>query len=111
MNFMPHGHCYFWKPEILWLHLVSDILIAAAYFSIPIMLFFAVTKFPTGLNSLFTLFAFFITLCGATHLVSAWTIWNPDYYFEGLLKGLTAGVSIFTAFELFKLLKGLKDGE
>lgn len=20
-DFMPHGHCYLWKPEIVWLHL------------------------------------------------------------------------------------------
>ena len=33
--YMPHGHCYLWQSHILWTNVVSDILIAAAYFSIP----------------------------------------------------------------------------
>jgi len=34
-DFMPHGYCYLWKPGLVWLHAVSDVLIALAYFSIP----------------------------------------------------------------------------
>jgi len=34
-GFMPHGHCYLWRPGVLWLHIVSDALITLAYFSIP----------------------------------------------------------------------------
>ncbi|HEV8702764.1 MAG TPA: hypothetical protein VGV60_15950 [Candidatus Polarisedimenticolia bacterium] len=37
-DFMPHGHCYFWQPEIVWLHVVSDSLITLAYYSIPVAL-------------------------------------------------------------------------
>lgn len=29
-NFMPHGHCYLWPPDVLWLHVGSDTLIAAS---------------------------------------------------------------------------------
>jgi hypothetical protein len=25
--FMPHGHCYLWKPGLVWLHVGSDTLI------------------------------------------------------------------------------------
>lgn len=32
-DFMPHGHCYFWQPEIVWLHVPSDGLITLAYYS------------------------------------------------------------------------------
>ena len=35
-SFMPHGHCYLWDPGLMRLHLISDFLIAAAYFVIPI---------------------------------------------------------------------------
>ena len=31
-QFIPHGHCYLWKPELVGLHIVSDILIALAYY-------------------------------------------------------------------------------
>jgi len=26
-GFLPHGHCYFWRPEVVWLHVGSDMLI------------------------------------------------------------------------------------
>ena len=26
-NYMPHGHCYWWTPGLVWLHVVSDALI------------------------------------------------------------------------------------
>src|SRR4030095_11650516 len=37
-NFEPHGHCYLWNPGLVGLHVVSDALIAVAYFSIPVTL-------------------------------------------------------------------------
>ena len=32
--FMPHGHCYLWQPGLVWLQVVSNGSIAAAYISI-----------------------------------------------------------------------------
>jgi len=43
-DFMPHGYCYLWKPGLVWLHVVSDALIALAYFSIPITLIYFIRK-------------------------------------------------------------------
>ncbi|MBA6363403.1 hypothetical protein H4J42_06575, partial [Colwellia sp. BRX8-8] len=37
-NFMPHGHCYLWRPDILWTHVISDITIGVAYYLITIIL-------------------------------------------------------------------------
>jgi hypothetical protein len=34
-DLMPHGYCYLWKPEIMWLHAISDGLIGFAYYLIP----------------------------------------------------------------------------
>jgi hypothetical protein len=42
--FIPHGHCYLWKPELVGLHLISDFLTALAYYSIPLTLTYFVTK-------------------------------------------------------------------
>ncbi|PTR17187.1 hypothetical protein C8R31_101345 [Nitrosospira sp. Nsp2] len=39
-GFIPHGHCFLWMPEVLWLHLISDAIIALAYFFIAIGLFY-----------------------------------------------------------------------
>jgi hypothetical protein len=42
--FSPHGICLLWEPELIWLHVVSDALIALAYFSIPVALAIFVSK-------------------------------------------------------------------
>jgi hypothetical protein len=42
--FIPHGHCYLWNTNLVWLHLISDALIALAYYSIPTTLFYFVRK-------------------------------------------------------------------
>ena len=36
--FAPHGICLLWEPQLIWLHVASDVVIAAAYFSIPVAL-------------------------------------------------------------------------
>ena len=43
-TFSPHGICLLWEPELIWLHVVADACIAAAYFSIPFALAILVTK-------------------------------------------------------------------
>jgi hypothetical protein len=43
-GFMPHGMCYLWQPGILALHIISDLLITGAYFSIPFTLLYFVRK-------------------------------------------------------------------
>src|ERR1041384_2038566 len=104
-NFMPHGHCYFWRPDILWTHVISDALIAAAYFSIPVTLIYFVRRrrdlpFPWIL----LLFAAFILLCGTTHILSIITVWKPIYALDGVIKGITAATSVVTAIALVPLV-------
>lgn len=43
-SFMPHGMCYLWVPSLLWLHVVSDTLIGAAYLGISVLLYVLVRK-------------------------------------------------------------------
>jgi two-component sensor histidine kinase len=104
-DFMPHGYCYLWLPEILWLHVFSDGLIALAYFLIPISLFsFVLGRREIPFPWMFLMFAAFITACGLTHVMGIWTIWQPDYGVEGLVKFGTGLVSIATALTLIPLI-------
>lgn len=104
-DFMPHGHCFYWKPEILWLHVASDVIIAFSYFTIPIGLKYFVTKRKDlAFKWMFTLFGAFIFACGTTHLFDAWTMWNPDYGVEGIIKLTTAIVSASTAIALWMII-------
>ncbi|HEY9700235.1 MAG TPA: ATP-binding protein [Trichocoleus sp.] len=103
--FIPHGHCYLWKPGLVWLHVSSDALIALAYYSIPLTLFYFVRKRKDlPFHGIFLLFAAFIVGCGTTHLAEIWTLWYPTYWLSGLLKAGTAFVSMFTALELIPLV-------
>ena len=104
-GFMPHGMCYLWEPSILWTHVLSDAVIALAYFSIPAALaIFSIRRPDLVYRPVIWLFVAFILLCGATHLFSIWTVWNPLYQVEGLLKAATAAVSFATAVALWPLL-------
>jgi len=102
---MPHGFCYQWKPALVWLHAISDTLIALAYFSIPAALIFFVRRrrdIPFGW--MFLSFSAFIAACGASHVMDVWTLWIPSYWFSAGVKVITASLSIPTAVFLVRLM-------
>lgn len=99
--FMPHGHCYFWIPSLLWLHVISDLLIGVAYVGISLILALLVRKIRLPFSPIFVAFGLFIGLCGLTHFMAVWTVWNPDYWLSGLVKAATAAASVATAVGLF----------
>ncbi|MFW5726743.1 MAG: sensor histidine kinase [bacterium] len=97
-DFMPHGHCYFWEPFILWSHAISDSIIALAYFVIPISLVQIVRKRDDFRYMwMLVMFAIFILGCGTTHLFDVITIWKPYYYVDAIVRIITAAASIGTA--------------
>lgn len=107
-DFMPHGMCYLWRPDMIAMHVVADAVIALAYFTIPFFLYsFARKKAGTGHIWVLHLFASFILLCGVTHLMGIWVLWNPDYAVQGLLKLATAVISAATAFLVWRLMPTL----
>jgi PAS domain S-box-containing protein len=103
--FIPHGHCYLWRHELVWLHVMSDALIAIAYYSIPITLIYFVRKrVDLPFNWIFLLFGAFIIACGTTHILEIWTLWHPTYWLSGFIKAITALVSVYTALTLVPLV-------
>ncbi len=104
-GFMPHGNCYLWTPGLIWLHVVSDSLIALSYLSIPItLLHFARKRRDIPFSWMFLCFGAFIVACGVTHLMEIWTIWFPSYWLAGALKAVTAGISVATAILLIRVV-------
>ncbi len=104
-NFVPQGHCYLWKPELVWLNVIIDALIALAYCSISIMLVYFVYKRQNiHFNRIFLLFGAFIVSCGTSHVMEIWTLWHSDYWLSGLVKAITALISLYTAVEVLRLL-------
>ena len=104
-RFIPHGHCYLWQWQLMWLHLLSDALIALAYYSIPaILIYFIRQRKELPFQRVFVLFGVFIIACGTTHLIEILTLWYPVHWFSGIIKAITALISLYTAFELIPLI-------
>ena len=90
--FMPHGHCYLWKPGLVWLHLTSDLLIALAYTTIPFTLvYFIRRRKDVPFRWIFLWFGLFIVSCGGTHAFEAWNLYHADYWLAGAGQGLHRG--------------------
>jgi hypothetical protein len=87
-GFMPHGMCYEWNASVIWLHVVSDAVIAFSYYSIPLTLIYFVRKRKDLVfNWMFVCFAVFIVACGTTHLMEILNIWHPDLLAVGNRQG------------------------
>ncbi len=106
---LPHGYCFLWQPGLLWLHVVSDAVIALAYFCIPPALFWLMLRRrrDAPFNWVVGMFSAFIMLCGTTHILSIVVLWHPIYLLEGYVKAATALVSIATALSLIPVLPSL----
>ena len=77
-DYMAHGFCFLWEPLLVWLHVISDILIGIAYFSIPVALFYFVYKRrDLPFLKIFILFGVVFFLCGTTHTLAAYTVYVP----------------------------------
>jgi len=107
--FMPHGHCYLWIPSILWMHVISDGLIALSYLVISGALVMMVRRMKLQFSPIYLAFGLFIFLCGCVHAMEIWTVWNPDYVAAGVLKALCAAASLATAAGLVAVLPQIAD--
>ena len=104
-DFLPHGLCLTWRPELIWTHLLADLLIGLSYFSIPIgLLYFVWKRQDLAYKWIFLMFCGFILACGLTHFFGAWTLWHPDYVAQGAVKAFTAAISVMTAVVLWPLI-------
>ena len=104
-DFMPHGVCYSWNAGLVWLHVISDSLIALSYLSIPVTLVYFIRKRrDLPFNWMFVAFGVFILACGGTHVMEVWTLWHATYWLSGAVKVVTAIASLTTAVLLVKLV-------
>ena len=100
---MPHGHCYLWTPSLVWTMVIADGLIGLAYLSISICLYILVRRIRLPFSTMFLAFGAFIAACGATHFMSVYTLWLPNYWLDALIKVVTALASVATAILMIPL--------
>ena len=104
-DFVPRAQCVGDRGEIIWLHVVSDGVIALAYYSIPLALaYFVHRRRDVAFGWMFKLFAAFILACGTTHVLGILAYWYPMYRLDGVVKAGTGGLSILTAIALWPLI-------
>lgn len=98
-------HCGSWSDFHGWLYIISDLLISAAYFTIPIMLIYFIKK-KTGVpfQRIFWLFGAFIIFCGSTHLIDAVIFYYPLYRLNAILLFITAIASWMTIIALYRVI-------
>lgn len=103
LGFMPHGHCYLWKPLLVSIHVVSDFLIGTAYIAISITLYGIVKRIQLPFNRMILAFGVFIGACGMTHYMEIWNLWNADYWWSAWVKVITAMASVATGLYLYRI--------
>ena len=98
-QFMPHATCYLRNPQIILLHVSSDLMIGLAYVSISTTLAYLVYKASKDIpfHWMFLAFGLFIITCGFTHFMEVWTVWQAVYWLAGYVKLICAAASVTTA--------------
>ena len=104
-GYTPLGYGPAWDAPLLWTHVVSDLLIALAYFAIPaaILVFLRRCKEP-GLHGPAMLFVTLLAACAVTHLLGIITLFAPVHGLAAVTKVFAAGVALITALVLWKIL-------
>jgi signal transduction histidine kinase len=104
-GFVPRAVCGEWTRSEVLLNNFSDLFIALAYVSIPIMLMvFARRRRDLPMSWITVVFAAFIFTCGATHVLEIILFYEPVYRLAGWVKFATALASWSAVFALFRIL-------
>jgi PAS domain S-box-containing protein len=89
-------------------HILTDAFITLAYYSIPVSIYIILKRKKTlEFKKIYWLFILFIFSCGTTHLLHLLGIWMPLDLLTGMVKLITAVVSIMTAIVLWYILPEL----
>jgi diguanylate cyclase (GGDEF)-like protein len=104
-SFMPHGYCFAWRKDLLFMMVFGNALTFISYSAIPVgLVYFVKKRKDLKFNGIFLLFAAFIAFCGISHLIDAINIWYGYYFLQGAAHLLTGIVSALTAIVLWRLM-------
>lgn len=120
-DFVGRGQCGNWHTSFVWLYVISNLMIFAAYVAIPFVLGMAMFRGrhpgpPTYIShhQLFWMrvtFAAFILFCGIGHLEGVISFFRPTYHLYAIWHSLTAiaswGAVIVVAKMRYRILPGV----
>jgi chemotaxis family two-component system sensor kinase Cph1 len=93
-----------WTDFHSWLYIISDIVIFATYFTIPILILRIVKKNKLPFLPFFWLLASFVLFCAVSYVIDAIMFRYPVYKFSALMRFGTAIVSLITVLALIRIL-------
>ncbi|MEB3359725.1 MAG: histidine kinase dimerization/phosphoacceptor domain -containing protein [Synechococcales bacterium] len=97
--------CHLWNWGLVELHIITDGLMALAYFSVLLPLsFLARRPNEQPFSRLILLFSGFMTACGMAHLTEIWTFWHPDIWILSILKLMGAVLLLAIMFQLMSVV-------
>jgi two-component system NtrC family sensor kinase len=97
-TFISSDHCDLWQPELVTLQIVSDVLIAVAYYLMALLSLSFFQKWrDLPFKWICLLFGAMFIACGTEHLIVILTLWYPVCWLLGIVKGLIAVISLFNA--------------
>jgi hypothetical protein len=119
-DFMPRGQCGSWDAGFVWLYVISNVLICAAYVAIFALLMLAYwqgrrSSAPVNITrqqafSMRIIYGSFILFCGIGHLEGALAFFRPQYHLYAVWHALTAAVSWAAVFITARLRNRLIPG-
>jgi len=105
---IPHGACLEWQPELIWINVVSDAMVALALFATALLLGYFVWRRQRDMQLMFRAafwgYATFAALCGISRLLSILVVWVPAYGVEAATKGVLAPAGAAIAAGLLLML-------
>ena len=93
------------QPELIWVHVVSDMLLAGSCYIVSLALLnFCRRRQDVDLSRTFWLLASCLFVWGTSYLLEIATLWQPVYWLEGMMKAAAALLSLGSAILLWPLL-------
>lgn len=110
---MPRGQCGDWDGGFMWLYVISNVMISAAYVAIFVLLLAAYiqgrrSKEPLNITraqvfSMRLIYGSFILFCGIGHLEGALAFFHPQYHLYAAWHAATALISWAAVFMTARL--------
>ncbi|MGF1493413.1 MAG: putative bifunctional diguanylate cyclase/phosphodiesterase [Microcoleaceae cyanobacterium] len=103
-QYFPQSYCYSWQVSLMGLHIISDALIALAYFLILItQVYFAGQRQGFLFNLTLPLVGSLAAVGGAIHILAIWSLWHPIHWILGGVKAINAVIAIVSAIVLIRI--------
>ncbi len=108
-DLIPHGNCFHWIPEVLWIHVAADALLGLSFAAIALSLFYLYFRRRGNVPFAGRLFLLggFSAACAAVFVFTVFDIWLGIYRFTGLFKILAAVLAFISVFIMIPLLPRL----